>query len=86
MTEEQQIKKGFNAGYLIAVHRSDLAEKIRSGFIDREGPFAKGFIAGVKEYEHEKLKKTLTRNYPAGRLAKGSRSRTRDKGKGSRDR
>ncbi|MEO1261732.1 MAG: hypothetical protein AAFZ15_23210 [Bacteroidota bacterium] len=78
MTEEQQIQKGFNAGYLIAKHRPDLAEKMQNGFVDKGIPYALGFIAGTKEHKKE-VSKIHTRNYTPNHLPKSSNDPKKEK-------
>ena len=80
MTEEQQIQKGFNAGYLIAKHKPELAEIMQHGFVDKENPYALGFIAGAKEHEKE-MSKARTRNYTPNHLPKSPNDPKKEKGK-----
>ena len=82
MSEEQQIIKGFNAGYMIAKHRPVLSEKMQKGLVGKENPFAVGFIAGAKEYGKELSKpKTRTRNYVTKHLPSNPKSPERPKDK-----
>lgn len=87
MTEQEQIKKGFNQGYLIAKHKSELSQKLQKGFIDKENPYVQGFIAGVKEFEREKIK-SRGKNYDVKHLPRNSKQKTKDKdqNKDNRDR
>ncbi len=54
MTEEKQIKKGFNKGYLLMKYGSDLAKKLEKGLAKDESPFSIGLKAGIKVAEQEK--------------------------------
>lgn len=52
-TEEQQFIKGFNGGYIIAKHESELSTKI----LDKLEPstdYTKGLISGKDEWQKEK--------------------------------
>ena len=80
MNEEQQIKKGFNAGYLIAKHRPELSKQMQNGFVDKENPYSVGFIAGAKEYGRE-VSKPRTKNYDVGRLNRKPKSQEKEKNK-----
>lgn len=62
MTEEQHIQKGFNAGYQIEKHDSELSKTILNGFTDKEHPYAKGFMAGSQEYTLEVAKEKRVDN------------------------
>jgi len=53
MTEEEHIQKGFNAGYKLEQLDPALSKTLQQGFTDKEHPYAKGFIAGGKEYVKE---------------------------------
>jgi len=60
--EQQQIKKGFNRGYLLAKYRPELTERILKGMQHKNDPYYIGLSAGVKEYQSEKSRhKTITR-------------------------
>ncbi len=78
MSEEQQIKKGFNAGYLMAKHKPELSQTMQDGFIDKENPFALGFIAGAKEHGHE-VSKPRTKNYTVQIPKSHKKDKSRDK-------
>ena len=54
MTDLELIKKGFNAGYLLEKYDPELAKKIFSSLKDQDIPYAKGYIAGSKEFQIEK--------------------------------
>jgi hypothetical protein len=87
MTEQEQIKKGFNSGYLIAKHKPKLSQKLQIGFVDKENSYAKAFLAGVKEYEREQFK-FRGKNYNVQHLPNSSKQQTKDKdqNKDNRDR
>lgn len=53
MNEEQQIQRGFNAGYKLEQLDPVLSKTLQQGFTDKEHPYVKGFIAGGKEYVKE---------------------------------
>jgi hypothetical protein len=53
MENNSIIQKAFNAGYLIEKYLPTLFKFLASGFMDRNSPFAKGFIAGGLEYDKE---------------------------------
>ncbi len=56
MTEEQQLQKGFNAGYQLEKHDAKLSQTIQEGFADKNHPYAKGFVAGSQEFSNERSK------------------------------
>lgn len=60
MTEQQQIQKGFNQGYLIAQHKPELYKTL-SNSLKKVTPnlYAKSFISGGKQYEIDKKKEKL---------------------------
>lgn len=81
MNEEKQINKGFNAGYMLAKHRPELAEQMQKGFVDKENPYALGFIAGTKEYVRE-LSKSRNKNYDVGGISRSTKSPEKGKSRG----
>jgi len=54
MTDLELIKKGFNAGYLLEKYDPKLGQKILSSLKDKEIPYARGYVAGTKEFQLEK--------------------------------
>jgi len=80
MKEEKEIQDGFNAGYLIAKHLPDLSGKLQKGLASKEDDFAKGFMAGAKEFTGE-ASKPRTRNYDVRHLAKDPKSPEKGKNK-----
>jgi predicted MPP superfamily phosphohydrolase len=56
MTEEQQLQKGFNTGYLLEKHDPKLSAEMRKTLQDVKTPYAVGFLQGIKEYTVERLK------------------------------
>lgn len=80
MKEEKEILNGFNAGYLIAKHLPDLSEKLQKGLVNKEDDFAKGYMAGAKEFTGE-MSKPRTRNYDPQHLTKGQKLVDKNKGK-----
>lgn len=53
------IKKGFNAGYLLAKFDPKLSSQLLKDLKDKDLPYAKGYMEGVKEYTRERLKEQL---------------------------
>ena len=62
----------------MARHRPDLAEKMQNGFVDRENPYALGFIAGAKEHEKE-VSRPRTRDYAPNHLPKSPKDPKKDR-------
>ena len=63
-TQEQKYIKGFNHGYLLAVHEPELATQIVSNKNDHNEYF-KGLVSGKQEHDIEKIRERLkgkTRN------------------------
>ena len=56
--DEQKYIKGFNHGYLLAIHEPELAAKIVSQKNDHNEYF-KGFVSGKQEHDMEKLRSRL---------------------------
>ena len=69
MNNLELMTKGFNAGFLLEKHNPELSRTILKGFADKNIPFAKGYIAGVKEYTIERTKEHFR-----------NKSKERDKG------
>ena len=57
-TQEQQYIKGFNHGYLLAIHEPDLAKKIVSHKNDHNENI-KGLVSGKQEHDMEKVRERL---------------------------
>jgi len=57
-TQEQKYIKGFNHGYLMAIHEPDLAKKIVANKNDHNDYF-KGFVSGKQEHDLEKTRQRL---------------------------
>ncbi len=49
MTKEEQVKRGFNAGYMLQREKPELTVEIAQGFKDPSHPFVQGFMAGSIE-------------------------------------
>jgi len=49
MTQEEEIKKGFNDGFAMQNKKPKLAIQIAEAFDDPSHPYAQGFIAGTIE-------------------------------------
>ena len=57
MTEQQQIQKGFNQGYLIAQHKPELYKTLSNSLKkETQNLYAKSFLKGGKQYEMDKNK------------------------------
>lgn len=55
MTEQQQIQKGFNQGYLIAKHKPELFQTLSNSLKkETSNPYAKSFLNGGKQLNIEK--------------------------------
>lgn len=52
--ENDQIKKGFNSGYLLAEHDPALLNKIKSGVQDKDDPYVLGMVAGAEQYNKDR--------------------------------
>jgi hypothetical protein len=50
MKNDELLKKGFNAGYLMEKYDPQLSRTLFKSLTDKEIPYAKGYTAGVKEY------------------------------------
>lgn len=56
MDEQQQheeIRRGFNAGYMLEKLNPKLAKKLRDSIIDQQNPFLLGMIKGAEQYNQE---------------------------------
>jgi hypothetical protein len=56
MTEQEHIKKGFNAGYQMEKLAPKLSKALEKGLTDKKHPFTKGFSAGRQEFVNEQSK------------------------------
>jgi hypothetical protein len=54
MEKEDQMLKGFNAGYTIQKYEPELAKELMANLDGVEEDYIKGFLAGAKEYQLEK--------------------------------
>lgn len=61
MSEYEDIKDGFNAGYVMRKYEPELTEKLSVSYASAEGDFFKAFVAGTKEYERELIDKAKKR-------------------------
>ena len=88
--KEDDLKKGFNNGYMLKASAPKLADKFADIFSDilakGEDEYAKGFIAGLEEREKE-MPELKRRNYTVKRSIDISKSKqkTKDKDKDFRD-
>ncbi len=63
-TQEQQYLKGFNHGYLLAIHEPELVKSIVANK-NEHNIYFKGLVLGKQEYDMEKIRgrlKGLNRN------------------------
>ena len=51
---EEQFRKGFNAGYIIAKFQPELFEKIKDRIEPTDNHYIDGFLSGKREYDLEK--------------------------------
>jgi hypothetical protein len=57
MTEQQQIQKGFNQGYLIAKHKPELFQTLSNSLKkETSNLYTKSFLNGGKQFQIEKNK------------------------------
>lgn len=62
MEAEQKFLKGFNAGYLLAKHNSQLAYMLKKGMQENENPLVQGFIEGTIEFGLEKSRANMNQH------------------------
>ncbi|MEM6395917.1 MAG: hypothetical protein AAF741_06185 [Bacteroidota bacterium] len=62
-SEYDDIKDGFNAGYVLRKHEPDLAEQLAESYKNVDGDYFKAFISGTEEYARE-LKLERDKQYP----------------------
>ena len=77
MSEERDIQKGFNQGYILQKYSPKLAEKLYASFKDQDSHYKIGFVKGCLEIQKEKLK-TRELNYS---ISKDQLPKVRDKDK-----
>lgn len=53
MAEYDDIKDGFNAGYVLHKHEPELAKKLAETYKNVDGDYFKAFISGTEEYARE---------------------------------
>ncbi len=51
--QQLEIKKGFNAGYLLEKMNPKLSQKLQQGMVDKENPFFIGLAKGAEQYKQE---------------------------------
>ena len=51
--QNEEIRKGFNAGYLLEKLNPKLAQKLRSGISEKSSPFLLGMAKGAEQYNQE---------------------------------
>ncbi len=64
MDNNEEIRKGFNAGYMLEKLNPKLAQKLREGMTDKNSPFMLGFAKGSEEYSQESFFDS-TQNVPS---------------------
>lgn len=62
--QNQEIQKGFNAGYLLEKLNPKLAQKLRSGISDKSSPFLLGMAKGAEQYNQESFFNSPPPNMP----------------------
>lgn len=82
--KQDDLKKGFNNGYMLKAQAPKLADKFADIFSDilakSDDEYAKGFIAGLEEREKE-MPELKRRNYTVQRQNNISKSREKFKNK-----
>lgn len=48
-----EVRRGFNAGYLLEKANPKLSEKLRGGIQNNKNPFILGFVKGAEKYNQE---------------------------------
>lgn len=51
---EQELARGFNAGYIIQKHRPDIADGLTEAVKDKQDEFFQGLVAGSEQYAKER--------------------------------
>ena len=64
MDNNEEIRRGFNAGYLMEKLNPKLAQKLRSGMTDTKHPFVLGFFKGAEQYNQESFFDSPPPNMP----------------------
>lgn len=62
--QNEEIRKGFNAGYLLEKLNPKLAQKLRSGISDKSSPFLLGMAKGAEQYNQESFFDSPPPNMP----------------------
>ena len=62
--QNEEIRKGFNAGYLLEKLNPKLAHKLRSGISDKSSPFLLGMAKGAEQYNQESFFDSPPPNMP----------------------
>ncbi len=70
--EDQQYIKGFNQGYLLKQHKTELYQTMTNGIVG-DSPYKEGFLDGGKQFELERAQQQIKE-----RMQK-NRSKERDK-------
>ena len=60
----EEIRKGFNAGYLLEKLNPELAQKLRNGIADKKNPFLFGMLKGAEQYNQESFFDSPPPNMP----------------------
>lgn len=55
MTENEKIRKGFNAGYVLEQHNPELSRRLYDSMAKSDDPYAQGFIKGSRQYVQDSL-------------------------------
>ena len=59
---EQELARGFNAGYIIQKHRPDIADGLTEVVKDNQDEFFQGLVAGSEQYAKERAQsKTISK-------------------------
>lgn len=79
------VKRGFNNGYLLQAEMPDLAKKFAKTLADRKDDYAVSFIAGIKEREREAIK-SRAKNYNVSKMTRNKNTKPKDKDRNKDDR
>ena len=80
MAEYDDIKDGFNAGYVLHKHEPELAKQLAETYKDVDGDYFKAFISGTEEYARE-IKIERGKKFPGFDNVHLSAPSTKDKNK-----
>jgi hypothetical protein len=59
---EQELAKGFNAGYIIQKHRPEIADSLTEAVRENKDEFFQGLVAGSEQYSKERTQsKTISK-------------------------